>query len=78
MDCAGVPNGDKVVDLCSNCKAPTDATFNVGCGSKLGDLTPLVAFAPTGGIASLEITVAASDLKDSTVSCGFEDGKSTK
>eukprot|EP00795_Rhopilema_esculentum_P001635 gene1635-16101_t len=35
QDCAGFPNGERVIDICGDCRLPTDTSFNTGC-RKLG------------------------------------------
>lgn len=79
QDCAGVPNGLSVRDLCGNCKLPSDGTFNTGCGTKLGDIKPRVAYAPgrVGGGEAVVVEVEASDLAGKTVSCKFDTTNAT-
>jgi len=59
LDCANVPNGPNITDLCGNCKQTSDPTYNVGCGTKLGKLHPLVV---AYGNINIGISIPASTL----------------
>ncbi|KAL5021213.1 hypothetical protein ScPMuIL_000368 [Solemya velum] len=56
-DCDGVPNGNKVLDVCENCKATTDSTFDRGCQS-LGINEPPIFYAE----GKIEIVVRGASL----------------
>ena len=67
LNCAGVPNGNKTKDLCGKCLDPSDATFNKGCGIKLGRFSPTVVY-----VGGMDIEIRSSDLKNVTnVNCSF-------
>ena len=67
MDCGGVPNGLKKVDLCGECLLPTDVEYNTGCGVQLGSFTPNIAY--YGGV---EVHLDATGVENITnVECNF-------
>jgi len=58
VDCSGVPNGLKVVDLCGICLLKSDPAFNTGC-VKLGTFTPTVFYKDQLS-SSAQITIQGS------------------
>ena len=69
LDCEGVPNGLKRVDLCGECLLPTDPQYNTGCGVQLGTFTPMIGY--YGG---MDVHVAATGVENVTdVKCYFNE-----
>ena len=67
LDCANIPNGKKVVDLCENCLLPDDPSLNANC-TELGSFTPAASY-KSGGT---EVKITGSGMsKFSSVSCQF-------
>ena len=73
LDCAGVPNGGKVVDLCGSCLATSDPTFNTAC-SKLGTFSPKASYKEAG----TKVVIDGSGMvRFSAVTCSFQSGATT-
>lgn len=70
LDCAGVPNGGKVIDLCGDCLLPTDDLYNSNC-SKLGSFSPQASYKIAG--TAVEI-VGSGMARFSSVICQFHSG----
>jgi hypothetical protein len=67
LDCANVPNGKNMTDLCGNCLQPDDPDFNKLCGVSLGKFEPTVGY--TGG---MDIHIEASSVEDiQNLTCTF-------
>ena len=69
LDCSGVPNGKKRIDLCKKCLLPSSVEYNTGC-VELGKFKPETIYDDQTGV---EIVLEASGLKNfESVTCVFE------
>ena len=68
LDCAGVPNGLKKIDLCGACLLPSDPAYNKGCGIKLGKFSPTVGF-----VGGMDVVIQSSGLdRVTSIKCSFD------
>ena len=73
MDCSGIPNGLKEIDICGQCLLPTSKSFNAQC-SKLGGVKPNLFYVDQLG-SGVKVTVGLSGPSSSgSAVCSFYTG----